>query len=66
MHFLCSMHERGGECRRREPFFWGAGGMPPTKFLILGARECHFPQFPGDSLINQNMENIQYLRSYVV
>ena len=28
----------------------------PTKtFLLFRARKCHFPRFPGNSFINQNM-----------
>ena len=34
----------------------GSGDMPPTKkFLHFRARKCHFPRFPGNSFINQNM-----------
>ena len=38
----------------------GSGDMPPPptltkKFLLFRARKCHFPRFPGNSFINQNM-----------
>lgn len=26
------------------------------KFVFSGARKCHFPRFPGNSFINQNVE----------